>query len=274
MLDNGELKVGDRLPPERELSKQLNVSRAALREALRTLENAGLLELRPGKLGGAFVANARPQAISENMSDLLKMGGISLTQLTEARAWIEEVVVRVACERAEEADFQALEENTRLAEELFSQGRMMEKLDANIDFHNVLAAATKNPVLLMMTQTLGNVMRSFARRLGAETKRSVVRSRGRFIELLRSRDADAAVKEMNEQLHTVQKVYMQFAKARGIYNMAVPVAPATVGKSIVVGRQRAPLPLSDDDAKPQAPAPAAKKVARKRAAAKSLAKTG
>ena len=55
--------MGDRLPPERELSKQLNV------------ENAGLLELRPGKLGGAFVANARPQAISENMSDLLQMGG-------------------------------------------------------------------------------------------------------------------------------------------------------------------------------------------------------
>ena len=273
MLDNGELKVGDRLPPERELSKQLNVSRAALREGLRTLENAGLLELRPGKLGGAFVANARPQAISENMSDLLKMGGISLTQLTEARAWIEEVVVRVACERAEEADFQALEENIRLAEQLFSQGRMMEKLDANIDFHNVLATATKNPVLLMMTQTLGNVMRSFARRLGAETKRSVVRSRSRFIELLRSRDADAAVKEMNEQLRTVQKVYMQFAKARGIYNMAVPVAPATVGKSILLGRQRAPLPLSDDDDKPQAPAAPVKKVARKRTAAKSLTQT-
>ncbi len=274
MLDNGELKVGDRLPPERELSKQLNVSRAALREGLRTLENAGLLELRQGKLGGAFVANARPQAISENMSDLLKMGGISLTQLTEARAWIEEVVVRVACERAEEADFQALEENIRLAEQLFSQGRMMEKLDANIEFHNVLATATKNPVLLMMTQTLGNVMRSFARRLGAETKRSVVRSRSRFIELLRSRDADACVKEMNEQLRTVQKVYMQFAKARGIYNMAVPVAPAAAGKSILLGRRRTPLPLSDDDDKPQAPAPAVITVARKRTAAKPLAKTG
>ena len=103
MLENGELQVGDRLPPERELSKQLSVSRAALREALRTLENAGLLELRPGKLGGAFVTDARPQAISDNMSDLLRLGGISLAHLTESRAWIEEVVVRVACERAEEA---------------------------------------------------------------------------------------------------------------------------------------------------------------------------
>ncbi len=257
MLENGELQVGDRLPPERELSKQLGVSRAALREALRTLENGGLLELRPGKLGGAFVADARPLAISENMSDLLRQGGISLAHLTEARAWIEEVVVRVACERAEEADFAALEENVRLAEKLFAEGQMMEKLHINIEFHNVLAAASKNPVLVMMTQTLGNVMRSFARRLGAETTRSVVRSRTRFIELLRARNADAAVKEMHEHLRSIQKVYMQFARAQGIYQLAVPAAPSLVAKSI--------LEVNEGEAR-STTAPAAKTPAKKLAA--------
>lgn len=264
MLENGELQVGDRLPPERELSRQLSVSRAALREALRTLENAGLLELRPGKLGGAFVADARPQAISENMSDLLRLGGISLAHLTEARAWIEEVVVRVACERAEEADFTALEHNVRLAEDLFAEGRMMDKLDANIEFHNVLAAATKNPVLVMMTQTLGHVMRSFARRLGAETTRSVIRSRSHFIELLRSRDADAAVAEMHEHLRSIQEVYMQFSRAKGIYQLAVPAAPAMVAKSILELRDAA-------GSAPAAEVPAAKAPARKRAAPRKRA---
>ena len=268
MLENGELQVGDRLPPERELSKTLNVSRAALREALRTLENAGLLDLRPGKLGGAFVADARPKAISENMSDLLRLGGISLAHLTEARAWIEEVVVRVACERAQEEDFAALEENVRLAEELFAQGRMMEKLDTNIEFHNVLAVATKNPILVMMTQTLGNVMRSFARRLGAETTRSVIRSRTRFIELLRARNADGAVAEMHEHLRTIQKVYMQFARAKGIYQLSVPAAPAVVAKSILethegeVSSRRAAPAVDIAVAK----APAKRAAPRKRAA--------
>lgn len=245
MLEDGELTVGDRLPPERELSKQLNVSRAALREALRTLENAGLLELRPGKLGGAFVADARPNAISENMSDLLRLGGISLGHLTEARAWIEEVVVRVACERAEEPDFAALEDNVRLAEELFAAGRMMEKLDANIEFHNVLASATKNPVLVMMTQTMGDVMRSFARRLGAETTRSVIRSRTHFIELLRARNADAAVAEMHEHLRSIQEVYMQFAQARGIFQLAVPASAAFVAKSILDARDGQPVSATE-----------------------------
>jgi len=265
MVESGELQVGDRLPPERELSKTLNVSRAALREALRTLENAGLLELRPGKLGGAFVADARPQAISDNMSDLLRLGGISLAHLTEARAWIEEVVVRVACDRAEEADFAALEENVRLAEELFAQGRMMEKLDTNIEFHNVLAAATKNPILVMMTQTLGNVMRSFAKRLGAETTRSVIRSRERFIELLRARNADAAVAEMHEHLRSIQTVYMQFARAKGIYQLAVPAAPSVVAKSILDAREVVV------DAGNAPPAVARKAPAKKRAAPRKRA---
>jgi GntR family transcriptional repressor for pyruvate dehydrogenase complex len=273
MLESGELKVGDRLPPERELSKQLNVSRAALREALRTLEHAGLLVLRPGKLGGAFVADAQSQAISENMSDLLKMGGISLSHLTEARAWIEEVVVRVACERADDADFLALEENVRLAEQLFAEGRMMEKLDANIEFHNVLAAATKNPVLVMMTQTLGNVMRSFAKRLGAETSRSVIRSRSRFIESLRSRDADTAVAEMHEHLRTIQKVYMEFAKAKGVHNIAVPVGPAVVAKSILIAPMPRSLRLADDMDPPPSMRGETKKAApRSRGAATGPAK--
>lgn len=234
MLEEGKLKVGDRLPPERELSKQLNVSRSILREALRTLENAGLLELKPGKGGGAFVSEGKTDAASETMGDLLRLGGISLTQLTEARAWVEEVVVRVACERADESDLKALEANVQLAEQLFAENRMMEKLEVNLEFHNILAAATKNPVLVMMTQTLSGVMRSFAKRLGAETTRSVIRSRARFIELLRARDADAAVTEMNEHLRSIQAVYMQFAEAKGAYDLTVPAGPsAFVAKSIL-----------------------------------------
>jgi GntR family transcriptional repressor for pyruvate dehydrogenase complex len=267
MLENGELRVGDRLPPERELSKQLNVSRAALREALRTLENAGLLELRPGKLGGAFVIDARPQAISDNMSDLLRLGGISLAHLTEARTWIEEVVVRVACERADDADIEALQENVKLAEHLFSEGRMAEKIDANIEFHNVLAAATKNPVLVMMTQTLGGVMSSFAKRLGGETTRSVIRSRTRFIELLRARDADGAVAEMNEHLRSIQAVYKQFAEAKGMTHLPLQEGPEIVAASILKDEKlSAVLPVVDQAEAEEPPAPKRKPSVRKKTA--------
>src|SRR5690606_26240565 len=157
-----------------------------------------------------------------------RVGGISLAHLTEARAWIEEVVVRVACERAEESDFQALEANVRTAEQLFSENRMMEKLQVNIDFHNVLAEATKNPVLIMMTRTLGGVMHGFAKRLGAETTRSVIRSRAKFIELLRARDAEGAVMEMHEHLKSIQAVYMQFAESKGMTDLKVAPTPESV----------------------------------------------
>ncbi|MEG3159392.1 FadR/GntR family transcriptional regulator [Sphingomonas sp. LB2R24] len=221
LIEEGSLRIGDRLPPERDLSKRLGVSRSVLREALRTLENKGLVRLKPGKGGGAFVAEFKTDTISESIGDLLRLARISLPQLTEARTWIEEVVVRVACDRGDETDFVALEENVALAEQLFAEGKMLEKLDVNIEFHNVLAAATKNPILVMMTKTLGGVMRSFAMRLGAETTRSVIRSRTTFIALLRQRNADGAVLEMREQLQAIEQVYVELAKTRGAYDLTI-----------------------------------------------------
>lgn len=203
MLSTGQLKPGDQLPPERKLSVELNVSRSALREALRTLEFAGVLELRQGKRGGAFVSCGNPQALSNNMSDLLRLGNLAWSDLTEARIWIEEIIVRVACERATARDIRLLEENIRQAEALFDAGELMEKTDTIIEFHNILARATRNPFLVMMNQTITEVLRYFTRRLGSERTREVFKSRRRFMTAFAASDADAAVSEMEDRKSVV-----------------------------------------------------------------------
>src|SRR3970282_40915 len=73
-LAGGELVPGERLPPERELARQLNVSRSALREGLRTLEIAGIVELRKGRTGGAFITRGNQPVVSEALADLLRLG--------------------------------------------------------------------------------------------------------------------------------------------------------------------------------------------------------
>jgi DNA-binding FadR family transcriptional regulator len=215
-LARGELVPGERLPPERVLAARLNVSRSALREGLRTLEMAGIVELRKGRAGGAFITRGNQQVVSESMADLLRLGNVSWPDLTEARIWIEAIIVRAACERATQEDYDALEDNIRQARQLFDEGQLTKKTDVLIEFHNILARATGNPVLAMITSTLTEMLRYFTRRLGSETTRAVFRSRRRFMAAFVAGDAQAAVDEMERNLRKVHRLYLTLARAGGV----------------------------------------------------------
>ena len=132
--------------------------------------------------------------------------------LTEVRIWLEEIIVRVACERATTRDIRLLEENIREAEGLFERGELAQKTDTIIEFHNILARATRNPFLVMMNQTITDVLRYFTRRLGSERTREVFRSRRRFMAAFTARDADAAVDEMERNLKKVHRLYLRLAR--------------------------------------------------------------
>src|SRR5271155_904676 len=87
-LSDRRLRAGDRLPPERALAEQFGVSRNTLREALRSLENAGLLRLQKGAAGGAFVSDGGGSAVINGLHDMFRLGAIQPEQLTEARVAI------------------------------------------------------------------------------------------------------------------------------------------------------------------------------------------
>lgn len=215
-LARGELAPGQRLPSERTLAARLNVSRSALREGLRTLEMAGIVELRKGRAGGAFITRGNQQVVSDSMADLLRLGNVSWSDLTEARILIEAVIVRTACERATQEDYEALEDNIRQARRLFDEGQLMKKTEVLIEFHNILARATGNPVLAMITSTLTEMLRYFTRRLGSETTRAVFRSRRRFMTAFVAGDAQAAVEEMERNLRKVHRLYLKLARAGSV----------------------------------------------------------
>ena len=123
----GTLRPGDKLPAERELALQFGASRTAVREALRSLEIAGVVGLQKGVKGGAFILDGNPTAVTQSIHDMLALGRISLDNLTEARMLTEQVVIRLACERATEEDFDALDRNidvqmSRLRKKLVEAG--------------------------------------------------------------------------------------------------------------------------------------------------------
>ena len=214
LVASGRLKPGDRLPAERDLSAKFKVSRNTLREALRALELSGMIELRKGAAGGAFVLPGSSGVVVNGLRDLYHLGAIKPEHLTEARVWLSEVVVRVACERLTEQDLLALEENIALATKADKAGNFQQRADLHREFHNLLAAATRNPIITITMEGVMEVMREFVKTIGPSDNAYTLPSRRRLLKHLRARDADAAVAEMNKFLERLQANYMELWNSR------------------------------------------------------------
>ena len=213
-IASGELRSGDKLPPERELAQSLGVSRGAVREALRTLERTGLISLQAGSRGGAFIGKGNPDLIGDSFRNLYQLGSVSLDDLTEARQWLESTVVRIVAKRATPRDLASLEANVDAAERLFKAKRYDEKIDVHIEFHNLLARATHNSVMIMLMGALMEVMREFAHAVGGERNDLTIKARRRLLERLRKRDAEGAAAAMAEHLDSLHERYRDRAPPR------------------------------------------------------------
>src|SRR4030067_1637872 len=105
---SGAYKPGDKLPSEKELERLFNVSRVPLREALRSLEEMGLILIKPGVLGGAFVAQMGIKSVSDSLSNMIRLGKISISDIWEFRMLIEPNITRLASERRSDWDIQQM----------------------------------------------------------------------------------------------------------------------------------------------------------------------
>jgi GntR family transcriptional repressor for pyruvate dehydrogenase complex len=218
-IASGELRSGDKLPPERELAETFGVSRGAVREALRSLERSGLVSLQAGARGGAFIGEGDPSLIGDSFRNLYQLGSVSLDELTEARLWLASTVVRIACARATDSDLDALAANVDEAEELIKAGRFEEKIDVQIEFHNLLASTTRNAVMAMLMGAVMEVMRDFAHAAGGERHDLTIKARRRLLDALRKRDADEAVTAMTEHLENLRLRYRDRLRGRGATGM-------------------------------------------------------
>lgn len=210
-LAQGRLKVGSRLPSERALSEKFGVSRNTLREALRSLEHAGLVRLQKGASGGAFITEASGTAITTGLLDMYHVGAIQPSQLTEARIWLESIIVREACLRAKPADLEALRSNMRQAAAASAQGDFHLRAEIHLDFHRILARMTDNPIMVILMDGVLTVLRHFIQSIGEYENAFVMPSRQRFIKFMEAGDAEGAVAEMESSLKRLQRSYLSRA---------------------------------------------------------------
>lgn len=201
LMRQGQLKPGDRLPPERDLCERFGVSRVTVREALRMLESAGLVEIRVGARGGAFVTAPSSNRVGEGLADLLTLSVISAADVTEVRMVLEVGIVPLVCERATEDDLAKLDKICERSEVALRDG--VYTMDMSLEFHTAVAQATHNPALEMLVESFrGPILMSLeeAREVAPEMGGLGTKEHERFVEAVRSRDADAAARIMREHL--------------------------------------------------------------------------
>jgi DNA-binding FadR family transcriptional regulator len=149
---DGSYQTGDRLPSERELSDVFQVSRSAVRQALLLLQQQGLLTVRQGNGGGAFVSGRRMDPLLHAFENLLALEGVNVDDFLAAKAVLEPAISVAAAGSADADDLAALQQNLERCERALAEDRPIAPLMLN--FHLIVAAATHNPILELVLTAL------------------------------------------------------------------------------------------------------------------------
>ncbi len=215
-LARGDYRPGDKLPTERDLAAELGVGRPAVREALRTLENAGVLMLRKGLRGGAFVRDGDPGTVTQSLQDLINLGHMTLLELMEARRVIVGSVLPLACARGTGPDFDAIEETIDRSEALDAQLHYEDKLIAGTEFFRAIAAASHNKVLILLVESLTVIVRQAALEVRPASNPQTDPSRRAMVRCMRKRDVAGAQAHMDHFFDVVTGEFQQAMRQRGI----------------------------------------------------------
>jgi len=188
-IDAGLLKPGDKLPPERELAREFNVSRPAVREALRALESIGVVSLYKGVTGGAFIRNqdhvARlAQSLTEALDSQMREGMVLLDAYRELLT----TVVMLAAQRASATEVEAIEAAIRAAEG-------SDNTDSGRQVWSAIATASNSPVLALLLDTLGVVTWLVQAPQIQGPMHGVTQTRIRLLDAIRAHNVPVAVKE-------------------------------------------------------------------------------
>lgn len=223
----GTLRPGDKLPPERELALKLGVSRAAVREAFRSLEIAGVVGLHKGARGGAFILKGDPDIVTRSIRDMFHLGRISLDNLTEARTLVMQLAMQLACERIRPTTLAALERNVERLTMLPVSGKAAERVAISAEFYRLISQATDNTVMQVIIEALTDIVLQQVEQSNIEFFPNLITHRRRLVEYIANRQVDEAKREMTEHLQRLRRHLMRAERETAGNKLARPLAEET-----------------------------------------------
>lgn len=155
-INAGYYRPSDKLPAERELVEQFQVSRSTVRDALRNLRNQGLIDVIRGVNAGAYVLEPTPQPITQSIENLIQMRKVNFAHLIELRLYIEPDVADTAAQFRTSDDIDALTDLLDRAEMSLKKSRKEARL-INVGFHFEVAKITRNALIIFLCESITQV---------------------------------------------------------------------------------------------------------------------
>ena len=202
MIERGELRPGDKIPPEREFARTLKISRASLRTGIGYLAAMGVMKIRHGV--GTFVADGPPELGTSSLGLIGALHGFQSWHMFEARMLLECSLAALAAERGKREHLTSLAEE--VAELYATVDDPAEYLIHDVRFHRTIAQASGNPILAALMETITASLYDRRRKTvehahdlkdSAEMHREIYRA-------IRAKDATAARKAMQHHLQMAQ----------------------------------------------------------------------
>lgn len=204
-MSTGKLTSGQKLPAEREMARKYKTSRVSVREAYRSLEELGLLVIRRGADGGAFIAEPDHNSVQRSLSLLLQLGRTSHQELTEARLMIEPPIARLAARRARPADIARLRvvlerQENALAKKGHFRGH-------SLQFHRAVAECAGNLPLITLMNSLADLTLEIVTKIDTPrpVKEGICTFHRSIFEAIERHDEEAAYRLMVEHIGEVQE---------------------------------------------------------------------
>jgi GntR family transcriptional repressor for pyruvate dehydrogenase complex len=205
-----------RLPTERELASVLDINRGTLRERLAALEILGLIRRKQGS--GTYLGMPHPTFIRLYFEMAVKLGYVEVGQLQQARELIEREVAGLAATHASAEDVATLE---RCVERMLNSENVENGDQADYEFHMTMVLASRNPVMVLMTEGLSSVLRQLLqlrRHRGRQDPDRIGRMNAIHIPILeavRDHDPERAVAAMDEHFRVWNEIAREFDGLEG-----------------------------------------------------------
>ncbi len=211
---SGRFSAGDRLQSERELAEEFGVSRITVRDALRVLEARGLIRVKVGASGGAFVAESNADNVAESISTMILLRRMTLSELAEARTVVEVATADLAAQRWDAERLGRLEETVERGRRVVREGAP--HTEASMDFHVALAEAARNELLSATVRAYRDLLMQTVNDMrDVKSARTTQKAHEEIIEAVRSRDADGARRLMLDHLEDFEKRLRRWLQASG-----------------------------------------------------------
>ncbi len=201
----GELAIGERLPPEDELTAQLGIARTTLREALRILESQGLLAIKRGRGGGPVVTMPPVDPLAQGLAVLLQLQGTTVGDLDEARQLLEPTLAGRLATRHSDADLDALRVAVEAAAVAAKAADRVAFAAAAAHVHETLVERAGNTTLATFSRLLHELVQEYYSRAASRADEAMmqraVRSYRKLVRLVEAGDGDAAAAHWRTLMH-------------------------------------------------------------------------